>query len=277
MVYEQQFVAVVEQGGRVLREHDGAVRLPFGSDYGLRLKNLNSRRAVVAVSVDGENVLGGNRIVVEPNGETRLDGFMDPSGRVRRKFRFVQKTQEVVEHRGDRLDDGLVRVEFWYERPEPETRIVQTIYREKAYPWYDPWPYRTYPYRPWPYDGITWCNSPNTTRTFSGGAMNTSVTLTAFHSPKSAEPLADEGITVKGGMTEQDFRTVPVAELETAAHVIVIRLRGTTEAGQPISRAVTTRQRLACPTCGRHSKSSAKYCSGCGSALEECAVGAEAE
>jgi len=274
MAYEQQFVAVVEQGGRVLREHDGVVRMPFGEDYGLRLKNLGSRRAVVSVSIDGEDVLGGKRVVAEPDSETRLDGFMDQSGRVRWRFRFIRKTEEIVEHRGDRLDDGVIRVEFRFERERPEVRRVTTIHNDEWYNYrplwpYDPWrPYvrpHLLHYEPLVYRGgsptITWSTS-NTTGTLTCSAMP--CTLTA-----SRSPMADEGITVKGDRAEQDFRPICTDELEEASHVIVIRLRGASTAGQLVKRVVTTRQRLACPTCGRESRSDAEYCSRCGTALAE--------
>ena len=267
MAYEQQFVAVVEQGGMVLGEHDGMVRMPFGEDYGLRLKNLGSRRAVVSVSIDGEDVLGGKRIVAEPDSETRLDGFMDQAGRVRRRFRFVQKTEEIIEHRGDRLDDGVVRVEFRFERERPEVRRVMTVYDE----WYNYRPWRPYdPWRPYVHPLVWRDDFPTTTW---GALITTTGALTCSAIPctltASQGPMADEGITVKGGRAEQDFRPVCTDELEKASYVIVIRLRGTNRAGQPVKRAVTTRQRLACPTCGRESRSDAEYCSKCGTALAE--------
>ena len=271
MGYEQQFVAVVEQGGAVLREHDGVVRLPFGEDYGLRLKNLGGRRAIVSVSIDGEDVLGGLRVVAEPDSETRLDGFMDQSGRVRRRFRFVQKTEEIVEHRGDRLDDGVIRVEFRFEREQPEIRRVMTVHEDRwvdARPWYD------FPPTPWRYPYVhplIWRGGPSIT--WSASNMAGSRTATYGGVPctmtNSAGPLADEGITVKGGRVAQDFQSTFTNELEVASHVIVIRLRGASKAGQPIKRVVTTRQRLACSTCGRDSRSSAEYCSNCGTALVE--------
>ena len=268
-MYEDRFVVVVEQGGRVLREIGDTVTIPFGSDYGLRLKNLNSRRAVAKVTIDGEDVLGGNEVVVGPNAELALQGFMSADGRVRRKFRFTRKTAEVVEHRGDRLDDGMVRVEFRYEQPKP--RVEETIhFHYDSYPWF----------RPWPHYPNTWYGNPTIWNTVIGSSATSKMSccladnssgnvLRASCLADNSTPLADEGIPVKGGRTAQDFSSVHVGKLEEEARVIVIRLKGTTDKGGQVRQAVTTRQKLQCPTCGRKSKSSAEYCPGCGTALRE--------
>jgi hypothetical protein len=55
------------------------VTLPFGSDYSLKLKNLESRKALVSVSIDGQDVLNGKQLIVAPDSDALLDGFMDGS------------------------------------------------------------------------------------------------------------------------------------------------------------------------------------------------------
>ena len=274
MEYQDRMVVVVEVGGKVLREHDGAVRLPFGSDYGLRLKNMNSRRAVVSVSVDGEDVLTDNQIVVEPDDDVCLAGFMEANGQVRRQFRFIQKTDDIVKHRGDRLDDGMIRVEFRYERPEPETRRVETVHRD-YYDWPPPRPVPVPWVQPWPYPGVFWnCTSPLGKTFYSSSASHPPMTTgastglwTNVECSHLGSPAADEGITVRGGRAGQSFRSVDVGDLETGSGVIVLRLRGTGKGGDPVKAAVTTRRRVPCPTCGRKSGSGAEFCSKCGTSL----------
>ena len=107
MTYNQKLVAVVKVNGKVLRDTDDVIRLPFGSEYEIYLKNLNSQRAVVNISIDGQDVLDGNRLVIDPNTEYALEGFMKDR-KVRNKFKFINKTKEIADYRGDNVDDGII-------------------------------------------------------------------------------------------------------------------------------------------------------------------------
>ena len=93
-MYQNKFVASLKSEGKVLRERNGNIRLPFGSEYSLLLKNLESRNVVVSVNIDGEDVLDRNRLVIGPNAELELEGFM--RGRTaKNKFKFIKRTQNI--------------------------------------------------------------------------------------------------------------------------------------------------------------------------------------
>ena len=116
MVYSNKFIAVIKHKGKVLREFsDSTVQIPFGADYSILLKNKDTRKALVEVKVDGKDVLDGNSIIVGPNETTELKGFMKGST-VKNKFRFIKKTEEISNYRGDFLEDGLVEVTYRFER-----------------------------------------------------------------------------------------------------------------------------------------------------------------
>ena len=78
MVYSNKFVAVIKCNGKILREtsKDNDVILPFGTEYSILLKNLDHRRAVAEVSIDGTDVLNGRRLVIDANDNTELKGVM---------------------------------------------------------------------------------------------------------------------------------------------------------------------------------------------------------
>jgi hypothetical protein len=259
MVFQNNFVAVVVCNGRILREHDGAVTLPFGSDYSLKLKNLESRKALVSVSIDGQDVLNGKQLIVAPDSDALLDGFMDGS-EVHSRFRFIRKTQEVIEHRGDGLDDGIIRIEYRFEEHKP---VYVPVYHEHHHH-----NYHHYYHRPF------WSNV--TYRSTSGGSESQTGD-TAVKSLSSADvsintaftptPAEDEGITVRGGDTHQHFSQGYIGTTESQSHVITIRLRGTTDSGVVVEKPVTTRDKLECPSCGKRWKSSQKFCGGCGTRL----------
>lgn len=241
MVFHRNFVVAVKTGGKYLREKDDhTVRLPFGSEYSLLLKNLDSRRAVVKVEIDGVDVLNGRRLIVEPNSRQELERFLDDDLKEGRRFRFIQKTKEIVEHRGDRLEDGIIRVEYWFEQP-----------------------YRSYTWNIW---GAPWyitCSPPlnfwhdhNTVYGSMGGGGGT-LSCAAHNAP-----APHEGITVPGSPSSQEFQSGWVGQLEPNSQVITLRLRG-----YQVDQPLYARGKISCPTCGRQSRSSASFCSRCGTAL----------
>ena len=88
MTYKDQFVVEVMVDGKILRVRDGAVYLPFGCEYSILLKNLNSKKASVKVSIDGEDVLDGYSLVVKPLITHELKGFLKGTT-ARNRFRFI--------------------------------------------------------------------------------------------------------------------------------------------------------------------------------------------
>jgi len=246
MMYKNNFIAVIKNEGRILREFNGDVRLPFGSEYSILLKNKDSRKAVVSISIDGKSVTEG-RIIVNGFSDVELFGFLEGT-EVRNKFKFIQKTDEIIRHRGDRADDGIVTVEYWFEQK------IETT-------WCNPYPYT------WTYYNTDQSIPYNST---SGvrGMDNTMTTAYSVSSLISKNISPDEGITVKGSEVNQNFNYGHTNRLEDQSSVINIILKGHHGYGiEPIRVPLTTSQKIQCPTCGRMAKSSVKYCSNCGTYL----------
>ena len=289
MTYQDKFVAEVKVSGRILRVKDGAVYLPFGSEYTLYLKNLNSRRASVNVSIDGEDVLDNHSLILDPNSSTELQGFL--RGNVaRNRFRFINKTKQIADHRGDKVDDGLIRIEFAYEKPQPEPWIKKTIEEVHHYDYHHNEPIRwTYYNTPdWNLsrgiktgdqskgDQTIYTNSASPIVASASGPSGMSpqsvsesnVTMDSLGVEPQSLPNADEGITVKGSEVHQSFRYSSIGQVEDST-VIIISLKGLTgETNKPIQEAVTVKTKVECPTCGSKSTSIAKYCANCGTFLE---------
>lgn len=274
MTYADKFVAEVKQDGKILRVKDGAVFLPFGSEYSILLKNLNSKRASIKVSIDGEDVLDNNSLVLDSNASTELQGFL--RGNVaRNRFRFINKTKEISDHRGDRADDGLIRIEFAFEKPKEQPCITNTI-KEVHHHYNPPFEIKHYGSKAdWYYAGNDSSErgvGPQSVYTNSVGSTmrnkTRSVTVDSLGVENiSAIPNVDEGITVKGSEVNQQFRYTTLSDLEEAT-VMVITLKGITQTGQDISQPVTTQGKLTCSSCGTKSKSSFKFCPTCGTFLE---------
>lgn len=327
MVYvkDSKFIAVITHNGKILRDFKNEdenfqVKLPFGEEYGIRFKNMNTTRVAVSVYVDGQDALDGRRIVVEPNESHNLEGFMK-GNTVKNKFKFIEKTDQISEHRGDKIDDGMIRIEYQFEKQPAvieKTIIKETIKeREIEKPWKSPplkpWspldPYKTDPWNPykphitWSDDQWTSCNSndndsinPSQTKNpqdfgasdiTRGASMQTNsvrsrrisvdadgnTTPPAFQnqsfSASVPSPPNEDGITVKGSQTNVKYKNVYLKEMEEQKHVMVLKITGYKEDKKQgkVVKAVTTKQKIECETCGKKNKSSNNFCENCGTSL----------
>ena len=115
MMYNQKLVASIKANGKILREFKDTVYVPFSSEYSILLKNLNTVRAVVNVFIDGENVVPGG-LVLNAGQEVDLERSIKNGNLTEgNKFKFIERTGAVEQHRGIKLEDGIVRIEYQFE------------------------------------------------------------------------------------------------------------------------------------------------------------------
>lgn len=273
-MYSNKFVACLVVNGKIVREVGEEVYLPFGSEYAIRLKNLDTRRAVVSISVDGEDATGGTQLVIGANEETDFKGFLDAANNVaHNRFRFIEKTDKISEHRGDRSDDGLIRIEFQFEEPPYVPTYRPKIKKTKGWPDYD---------RPSPmwgggvlrgsslggpaYDssGEISCNAAgcdNLKSAVDMGFASASPTL------DSVDLDNDQGITVAGSVVNQKFGTTHVGYLDPTKYSIVFHLKGKKSDGKEVVTPLLTRAKVTCPSCGTKNHSGNKFCPECSTCL----------
>lgn len=275
MTYKDAFVVEVKCKGKILRMKDDFVYLPFGEEYSLYLKNLSPRRASVKIHIDGQDVLDYQSLILEPNSSTELEGFL--SGIVaKNKFKFIKKTKQIQEFRGDKIDDGIIRVEFAYEKDLPITKVL--IEDHHHYHHYPKWNYNDWFFGD---SNIRYSNSvrgmSNQSQTINNSNdeasasqifYSSNVTMDSLGIESLGQPLNDEGITVKGSEINQSFRYGSIGELKQS-EIIIIRMKGITDiSNSPIKTPLTVKSKMTCKTCGKKSKSSFKYCPNCGTYLE---------
>ena len=267
MMFCKNFVGVVKCDGKILREREGnIVYVPYGKEYSILLKNLFSRKALVNVEIDGEDVLNGNSLIIGANSELELERFLKDLNEGN-KFKFIKKTKEIQDYRGDRIDDGIVRISYRFEK-EPK-RISND--------W--DWVYKPYskPYKKFDvtYDGFSSSInddfSTSTSATYSSGnlrSLSKSINTTSCSNfNESITPETDEGITVPGSISNQQFTYGSIGDLEETVHVITLQLRGENK-GVEVEKPLTVKSKLKCVTCGRVNKNNSKFCSNCGTFLE---------
>jgi len=288
MTYKKNFVACIKVNGNVLREHGDLVYLPFGSEYKILLKNMNTVRAVVKITIDGKDV--GEELVINANSQMELERFIDGNLDRGYRFKFIEKTQEISEHRGDRVEDGLIQIQYRFERRiEHEYHTVIHNHVDHYHPHWDH-PSPSVPSYPFPWTptifcstsliGDSVCGSSSASSTVRGCSSeriskgdaelcDMGVLTTASFMPNSVPPANDAGITVKGEDSHQGFTPVSVGELEAWQEPIIFHLKGTTNLPnyQTPEKPITVVAKLQCSSCGRKSKSSQKFCSSCGTRL----------
>jgi hypothetical protein len=297
MVYSEKFVATIKVNGKILRENKEVVALPFGSEYSIYLKNQNTVRAVVRVYINGEDATDGLGLIVGPNQTMELERFVkNQNFNKGNRFKFIERTGAIEEHRGIGIDDGLVRVEYTFEKVQPQPTITWTT---------NTWPYTTY----YNYsicqsgsigganDNINLGGLSGTVTTSSSAACNVNNTSYGVSSPRESftkssntrsmgaqnmlrsaqvkqqsmdfqeTSLNDAGITVPGSESRQKFSWGSWFPTEDVSHAIVLKLVG--KVGQKeVIQPVTVKAKPTCTTCGKVNKANAKFCNQCGTALE---------
>lgn len=287
-MHSNKMVCAIKVAGKILREHsaDGSqtVFIPFGSEYSFYLKNLSSgRRACVWITIDGKEAIDGG-LVLGPNQQVDLERFIE-SGQMDKglRFKFIERTEKIEQHRGIGAEDGLIKVTFEFERERP-------------------YGYTTTPYYPPGFRGLVGSTSGqlSSTRMKSKGSVSGSASsdvflnqvqasysdggwggaaaaagdmeFTAYASASAtigsnsmAMPKNDAGITVGGSVSEQKFHTTSF-DGEGIKHDMIFQIKGAV-GQEPVPAPVTVKTKQKCPTCGHMNKSNTKFCAECGTGL----------
>ena len=280
MMYNNKLVASLKANGKILREFKDTVYIPFGSEYSVLLKNLNSTRALVNVFLDGENAVPGG-LVLNAGQEIDLERFVK-NGNLSEgnRFKFIERTSSIENGpRGIKLEDGLIRVEFQFELPPMKISSMPSWQQRDLWNAINT-------------TGISGAigNSYNVngvmrSADFSKGE-NTKIYATAAVNQYCADNgivskaevhdgmatmdsyYNDVGITVPGSKSTQKFSTAYIGALEAEKHTMVLKLLGETPDNKPVQKPVTVKAKPKCTTCGRQNKAHAKFCVECGTALE---------
>jgi len=295
-MYANKLAIAIKHKGSVLREFNkDEVYLPFGADYSIFIKNLNSVRAQVKVSIDGKDVTEGVSLIVGAHNYIDLERFIKNGNLgTGNKFKFIERNAAVEAHRGVQVEDGLVRVEWQFERIPPKT-----------YTWYhDPAQFllqgRDHPYLNGNQITGGSYSASSSLRGLSGNVEEVEEVATA--SPYQIQPQATmntagittpvataspyksrsinlnqiqpqavvntAGITAPGAISKQKFTSVSGFLLEDETHVMIFKLLGGV-GPKKVKEAVTVKTVRECVACGsRKNSPTAKFCNSCGAGLQ---------
>lgn len=297
-MYGNKLAAAIKVNGRVLKEFKDTVYVKFGSEYSVYMKNLNTTRALVNVFIDGTNITPGG-LVINAGQEVDLQRSIANGNLTEgNSLKFIERTGAVENHRGIKLEDGIVRIEYQFEMPRMSISIADTFWKDES------WKQKIggHPYTSGGHYGDLVNNTYGTagamsrsvnvngmlrSADYSSGetmkaqatsaateyfATNNIVAQSAVHdgmaTMDSYVPKNDIGITVPGSKSTQSFTTTYMNAMEPEKHTIVLKLLGETLDNKPVLQPVTTKHKPKCVTCGKQNKATAKFCTECGTALE---------
>ncbi len=274
-MYKEKLVVAIKSNDKILRETKDIVHLPFGSEFSVLVKNLDNRRIKFNLEIDGTDALSTG-IIVDANSEVEIKRFIR-NGNMNEgnAFKFIERTAAIENGpRGIKIEDGIVKVEFWseYKTPIPSPDYwrgkmegAEEERNRRNNPWIQPFGPRF--------------GSPQISDTFLiGGALRGISASVSATSPRLqntstlsatenyVESLNDVGITVPGSKVEQKFTPVYGFVAESTSTVIILKLVGKT-AEKVVEKAITVDHKPKCTTCGRTNKATSKFCSGCGTSL----------
>lgn len=290
MAYSNKFVMNILLNGEIIndRDSDNLAQIPFGSEYGLRLRNKNDRRASVQIFIDNQNV-SGNGYVIAAN--DKIDLFRHNDRDV--AFKFVSLLSEQADDAGKsgpNLDGfkGIIEARFFLEKAAP----IQEHHHHHHHYRHPVRSRRITPPQVTPYNPfsptyppvINWMYSSGSSagvtgqsfdlpqlKSFSGNTSCESFNLTSTSdSPaqNAVEPARDlsEGCTVTGGMTGQNFSKV-YFNAETNFTSLKIKLMGYDKPIQIVetSSVPSASDHGFCTNCGaKRIPDGAKFCGNCG-------------
>jgi hypothetical protein len=249
-MYNQKLVASLKANGKILREFKDTVYIPFGQEYSIVLKNLDTVRALVNITLDGTDVCPGG-LVLSPGQTVDLERWIKNGNLTEgNRFKFIERTAQIEKHKGIGLEDGIINITYQFEQPSVRYTTQSNTLRNI-----------TAVSGTMPTGSIARSVSQNSNATWaSPQSGHDGVTC-------SSASCNDVGITVPGSRSEQTFQTTNWFPTLTEKHSIVLRLLGETPDNKPVEQAVTVKSKPKCTTCGKVNKATSAFCSACGTAL----------
>lgn len=269
-MHQDKLVFAIKVNGKVLREFKDTVYIPFGSEYTLYIKNLNTTRAQIKINLDGKSISDDNEYIVNANSVLEIERFLT-SGNLHtgNKFKFIERTAGVEAHRGINAEDGLIHVEYEFERPVPQLSInadwITGNHNKFIHNISSPVFY-----------GDIATNSTNRSMFTMATPQATSALLASGSNVCGANASAtvggmnianETGITVPGSKSSQQFSHCAAIRTDGVKHSMVIKLLGAID-DVPVVKPTTVKQKPKCQSCGRLNKINNKFCSDCGTSLE---------
>lgn len=268
-MFNKNFVLAVKVNGKILRELEDIVYLPFGAEYTILLKNVSTRKAKVKVSVDGQDVTENVHLIVDANESLELKRFIKNGNmKAGNAFKFIEKTSQIEEYRGNKAEDGLITILYTFER-EPYV---------SPYTYSSAW---TNEIKMKGGDILRSASSIDCARSIAPrsfysstlnypslmGSMTTTCSDTMAYASTNAA-YNTSGITAPGAPVAQEFQSAANFVTDGVEHSMTLQLKGDTLDKKKVTEAIVVKKVQRCTMCGTNTKQTAKFCHNCGASVE---------
>lgn len=298
-MYKNNLVMSINCEGNYLQENkEGEVFIPFLSEYSIFIKNKYRKKALVSIFIDGKDVLSGKRIVINENDSVDIERFIGDSLTEGRKFKFIKKTDDIIAYKGNNPEDSLVEVRFKFEYTPKVYRNGPSIYNPDPYQ-YGRGPTCTLDggepiiksssvlddsstinektilkvtsHLIKPEDRILVSNSTEGIMGFNQDLFRGAFGMKANNSfirvvkpvkiPEvDTKNISEEGITVKGSLSLQEFKQTFHVETEYEEYSMIIKLKGRSNKDSEIIEPITKKSKKVCTSCGKKWPYDYTYC-----------------
>lgn len=233
--------------GNEQRITNNTVRIPFGTEYSIRVRNNTDVRAKFKISIDGlEN---HEEFVLGPHETSTIDRFLNGNLGTGARFKFVQKDSADVQN-PDSPRNGEIQVSFYREWTFEPIIIKRYDWPSYCRPTY------------WDPFWTSTCDPiiGSSTSTYSSFCCN---------STPIALNNCDVGATVEGSQSNQKFIQVDDFQTWVIPTVLTLNLRGLSLEEVVAQKVVTAPKSTGLKYCGNcgtsyYADKKAKFCTNCG-------------
>lgn len=261
-MYSNSLVVAIKKNGSILREDQNKIYIPFNSEYSILIKNLKSVRAQVKIFIDGEDMTDQTFLIIPANGSIEVERSIKNTNRDKgNRFKFIEKTSVISNYRGNKIEDGLVRIEYQFEQP------YQYYWNNYISNWQNS---RHVPDKDiWPNNGITYggCINTSSVSTISANSHEQTRCINNISVAMNTNIENTSGVTVPGSISDQKFVPTSSLVLESNKYTMVFQLMGEVNNKQ-VTSPITVKSKPKCVSCGRINRATHKFCSQCGTGLE---------
>jgi hypothetical protein len=245
MIKNGYVMAVIANGNVLDEDESKMVRIPFGTEYKVRLINKNYDRCAADLLINGEKVA---RFIVNAGETADIERYIDGNINNGKRFKFTYLNDSQVKDKKD-FDNGIVEVHFFREIKKQDPIVIKEEHH------YHHWDKKEDPWKPWP-TPIWYCDNVVSTGGTAIGASNTKGMNNSVSCYCSSDvPIG--GATVRGSESSQQFSYASGHEFDSIATILKLKI---------VNGEITTSAKY-CTSCGRKRKISERYCSNCGTRL----------
>lgn len=252
-MFKQNTVISIRVGKNFLPDNDSIIKIPFGSEYSILIKNLNNSPINVRMFIDGIQNGQEKGFVIKEKDSLELNSFFISNN----AFKFINKSKELNERRNENIEDSLIRFEVDILKENKNNISLKDfndlIKKTKINP--NPYEKEKSHEKPWEFPKVNLNEHPflPERKNILGGNYNP---YEQVFCTNSVVNYSNEGITVPGNKVEQQEinNFIESNYIKESSFCFIFKLEGIVESLD------LKKEKKSCTVCGKSYKSKFNYC-----------------